>query len=126
LIDAKYALIHGQPHSGEEASAWRHIEDVINRFKAPDWYLFSLPMWNFGFPDVLKHYIDVIVQPGLTFGFGLSEGYAGLVKGNTARAEGSGRKIACDPPHSAELKCHGCIHYRGILGFWRGDCAPVC
>ena len=24
-------------------------------------------MWNFGIPYVLKHYIDVLVQPGLTF-----------------------------------------------------------
>ena len=85
-IDAKYAVIHGQPHTSEQAQAWRRVEDVIARFKAPDWYLFSLPMWNFGLPYVLKHYIDVIVQPGLTFSFSPSEGYAGLVTGKKAAA----------------------------------------
>jgi FMN-dependent NADH-azoreductase len=32
------------------------IEEVIERFKSADWYLFSLPMWNFGVPYVLKHF----------------------------------------------------------------------
>ena len=27
-------------------------------------------MWNFGIPYKLKHYIDLLVQPGLTFGLG--------------------------------------------------------
>jgi FMN-dependent NADH-azoreductase len=40
-IDAKYAILHGQPHTAEQAKAWKHVEDVIARFKAPDWYLFS-------------------------------------------------------------------------------------
>jgi FMN-dependent NADH-azoreductase len=81
VLDAKYAVIHGQPLTDEQAQAWRQVEKVIARFKAPDCYLFSLPMWNFGLPYVLKHYIDVIVQPGLTFSFSPTEGYAGLVKG---------------------------------------------
>ena len=38
-------------------------------------------MWNFGIPYILKHYIDLIVQPGLTFSFSPSEGYKGLVTG---------------------------------------------
>jgi FMN-dependent NADH-azoreductase len=85
-IDAKYAILHGQPHTAEQAKAWKHVEDVIARFKAPDWYLFSLPMWNFGLPYVLKHYIDVIIQPGLTFSFSPAEGYSGLVTGKKAAA----------------------------------------
>jgi FMN-dependent NADH-azoreductase len=85
-IDAKYAILHGQPHTSEEGQAWRHVEGVIARFKAPDWYLFSLPMWNFGLPYVLKHYIDVIIQPGLTFSFSPAEGYSGLVTGKKAAA----------------------------------------
>jgi|SRR3984893_12610324 FMN-dependent NADH-azoreductase len=86
VVEAKYAILHGQPHTTEQAQAWRHVEDVIARFKAPDWYLFSLPMWNFGLPYVLKHYIDVLVQPGLTFSYSPSEGYSGLVTGKKAAA----------------------------------------
>ena len=59
---------------------------MIERFKSADWYLFSLPMWNFGVPYVLKHLIDVIVQPGLTFSFSPTEGYKGLVTGKKAVA----------------------------------------
>jgi FMN-dependent NADH-azoreductase len=86
VVEAKYAILHGQPHTTEQAQAWRHVQDVIARFKAPDWYLFSLPMWNFGIPYILKHYIDVIVQPGLTFSYTPSEGYSGLVTGKKAAA----------------------------------------
>ena len=55
------------------------MEDVIGQFNGADKYLFSLPMWNFGIPYKLKHYIDVIVQPGYTFSFSPEEGYKGLV-----------------------------------------------
>lgn len=85
-VDAKYVIIHGQSHSPEQAEAWKRVVTVIERFKSADWYLFSLPMWNFGIPYVLKHFIDVIVQPGLTFSFSPSEGYKGLVTGKKAAA----------------------------------------
>jgi FMN-dependent NADH-azoreductase len=38
-------------------------------------------MWNFSIPYRLKHYFDVIVQPGYTFSFSPEEGYKGLVTG---------------------------------------------
>jgi FMN-dependent NADH-azoreductase len=86
ILEAKYAVIHGQSHTPEQVKAWKQVEAVIERFKSADWYLFSLPMWNFGIPYVLKHFIDVIVQPGLTFSFSPSEGYKGLVTGKKAAA----------------------------------------
>jgi FMN-dependent NADH-azoreductase len=85
-LEAKYAILQGQSHTPEQAKAWKRVETVIERFKSADWYLFSLPMWNFGIPYVLKHLIDVIVQPGLTFSFSPSEGYKGLVTGKKAVA----------------------------------------
>ena len=78
-VEAKYALLSGQEHTADQRKAWKQVETVIERFKLADWYLFSLPMWNFGIPYVLKHLIDVIVQPGLTFSFSPTEGYKGLV-----------------------------------------------
>jgi FMN-dependent NADH-azoreductase len=83
-IESKYAVMHGQTFTPEQVKAWSRVETVANRFKEPDWYLFSLPMWNFGIPYVLKHFIDVIVQPGLTFSFSPEEGYKGLVTGKRA------------------------------------------
>jgi FMN-dependent NADH-azoreductase len=85
-VDAKYAILHGQPHTPEQATAWKRVTEVIERFKSADWYLFSLPMWNFGVPYVLKHLIDVIVQPGLTFSYSPTEGYKGLVTDRKAVA----------------------------------------
>jgi FMN-dependent NADH-azoreductase len=83
-VDAKYSILHGQAHTPDQAKAWQRVEAVIDRFKSADWYLFSLPMWNFGVPYVLKHLIDVIVQPGLTFSYSPEEGYKGLVTGKKA------------------------------------------
>jgi len=37
-------------------------------------------MWNFGVPYVLKHYIDLITQPGLCFEWSPESGYIPLVE----------------------------------------------
>lgn len=81
VIDSKYVILHGLEHTDEQRQAWSRVEDVISQFTGADKYLFSLPMWNFGIPYKLKHYIDVIVQPGYTFSFSPEEGYKGLVTG---------------------------------------------
>lgn len=79
VINSKYAILHGLEHTDEQRQAWKGVEDVIGKFNEADKYLFSLPMWNFGIPYKLKHYLDVIVQPGYTFSFSPEEGYKGLV-----------------------------------------------
>lgn len=83
-INAKYAIMHGLEHTPAQAAAWRRVADIAEQFKRADRYLFSVPMWNFGIPYVLKHYIDVLTQPGLTFSFSPAEGYKGLVTGKPA------------------------------------------
>lgn len=80
-IDAKYQVLHGQDFSQEQEQAWQAVVDVCNDFKSADKYLISLPMWNFGIPYKLKHYIDVLTQPGQTFSFDPATGYSGLVTG---------------------------------------------
>ena len=79
VIDSKYAILHGLEHTEEQKRAWRAVEALISQFTKADKYLFSLPMWNFGIPYKLKHYIDVLVQPGYTFSYSPKEGYKGLV-----------------------------------------------
>ncbi len=78
-VQAKYAILHGKDHSGEEQLAWQAIEAIIEQFRSADKYLFSIPMWNFSIPYRLKQYLDVIIQPGYTFSFSPEEGYKGLV-----------------------------------------------
>jgi FMN-dependent NADH-azoreductase len=84
VINAKYAILHGEEHSEVQKKAWEAVEEVIANFKTSDHYLISLPMWNFGIPYRLKHFIDVLVQPGYTFSFSQTEGYKGMVTGKQA------------------------------------------
>lgn len=64
-------------------SSWDKVIEVTQRFSSADEYLITVPMWNGGIPWVLKHYIDTISQPGLTFGFG-ADGYFPLLKDKKA------------------------------------------
>jgi len=91
MLNAKYAIMHGESPSVAERAAWGQVERLFQRFNAADKYLFSLPMWNFGLPYMLKHYIDVITQPGLAWSFDPATGsYSGLVKGKAAVVYSSG------------------------------------
>lgn len=81
VIDSKYVILHGLDHTEEQKRAWRAVEDLISQFTGADKYVFSLPMWNFGIPYKLKHYIDVLVQPGYTFSYSPEKGYEGMVTG---------------------------------------------
>lgn len=78
-IEAKYAILHKQPHTDEQRAAWAAVERVVARFAAADRIVLSVPMWNFNVPYVLKHYVDVITQPTLTFSFSPETGYRGLL-----------------------------------------------
>lgn len=62
--------------TGEWAGVMREVE----RLASADKVLLSAPMWNFSIPYPLKHYIDLICQPGLTFRVD-AQGYVGLVTG---------------------------------------------
>lgn len=81
LVTAKYNILHGRPHTPEEAAAWRRVEEIIAQFKAADKYVLATPMWNFSIPYRLKQYIDILVQPTYTFTYSPEEGYRGLVTG---------------------------------------------
>lgn len=81
VLNAKYAVLHGQSHTPEQAKAWGDVVRMVDEFKSADKYLLSLPMWNFSIPYKLKHYIDLLTQPGLAFSFSPEEGYKGLITG---------------------------------------------
>ena len=82
-LSAKYRILHGEEATEDEKKAWRQVEEIIERFKSADKYLFSLPMWNFGISYRLKHYIDILVQPTYTFSV-TENGYEGIVTGKPA------------------------------------------
>lgn len=83
-VGAKAAIAGGGVPAGAQAEAWSEIVATFNRFNAAESYLFSVPMWNAGIPYVLKHYIDIITQPGLLFRLDPRLGYTGLLTGKKA------------------------------------------
>jgi FMN-dependent NADH-azoreductase len=68
-VEAKFAPIFGEPVTTDHREAWTRIEREIEIFKSADKILLASPMWNLGIPYKLKHYIDILVQPTLTFGY---------------------------------------------------------
>jgi FMN-dependent NADH-azoreductase len=115
-IDAKYAVLHGQNPTGDQVRAWQVVTKIAEHFKSADKYVFSLPMWNFGIPYKLKHFIDVLVQPGLTFSFTPADGYKGLVTGKPAVAIYA-RGGAYGPGSGAEGYDSQSAYLRQVLGF---------
>lgn len=79
-VAAKLNIITGQSHSDRQQTAWDQIAEMAGRFSSADRYLFAVPMWNGGVPYRLKHYIDLIHQPGLMFGLDPKAGYHGLLR----------------------------------------------
>ena len=79
-VSGKYALIDGKELFGELKQQWKDIVVYIDQFLSADGYLITAPMWNFNIPYMLKHYIDIIVQPKYLFRY-TEKGIEGLVKG---------------------------------------------
>src|SRR5882757_2316716 len=79
-LEAKYARQSGREFSGAQREAFAVLERMAMRFAMADRVLISTPMWNFGIPYKLKQYIDLIVQPGLTFSFDPNRGYSPLLR----------------------------------------------
>ena len=71
--------------SEAQRAAWAVIERMAVRFALAERLLISTPMWNFGLPYKLKHYIDLINQPRLTFRFDPAIGFIPLLKDRPVR-----------------------------------------
>lgn len=97
--NAKYRVLHQEPFSPEELDRWRQIEKLFAQFAAAELYLFSIPMWNFSIPYKLKHYIDLITQPGLCFKV-TEQGYQGLLTDRQAVVVYSSGGDYHEPPAS--------------------------
>ena len=79
--NAKFAPIFGESLTPEQESIWARVKERVAELDACDKLVVSSPMWNYSVPYALKHYLDIIVQPGLTFGFDLKTMmHVGLLK----------------------------------------------
>jgi len=84
MLNAKYSVISGSDPSADQVSAWSDVKSIFDEFNNADHYLFSVPMWNFNIPYKLKHYIDIITQPGMSWSYTPEDGYKGLMTDKTA------------------------------------------
>jgi FMN-dependent NADH-azoreductase len=78
---AKYAVLSGKAPQGPAEETWKKVIHYTDQLKAADTLLVSTGMWNFSIPYRLKQYIDIIVNPGLTFRYSPQTGFTGLVTG---------------------------------------------
>lgn len=83
-IEGRYGLLMGTPVPAEQAAAWDQLRSLAEHFRSFDGWLMSVPMWNFGLPYRLKHYIDLITHPGMTFRNDAAGNVEGLAAGRTA------------------------------------------
>ncbi len=83
-VAAKINVLVGQDQNAVQKTAWDQIVEIASRFIAADRYLFAVPMWNGTIPYRLKHYIDIIHQPGLLWGLNPETGYFGLLENKHA------------------------------------------
>lgn len=79
VTETKYMTIAGATLDTASQFMWNEIADISKSFVSFDMYVISAPMWNFSVPYKLKHYIDVIMQPGILFKF-TATGVEGLAK----------------------------------------------
>ncbi|WP_437611828.1 FMN-dependent NADH-azoreductase [Erwinia sp. V71] len=83
-VGAKMALFSGGNFTEDQKQVWERTKQVFDRFASADILVFNVPLWNNGIPYKLKQFIDVVTQPGWTFGFDPEKGYSGLLTGKKA------------------------------------------
>jgi FMN-dependent NADH-azoreductase len=113
-VDAKINVMTGQEQSAVQKTAWDQIVDIASRFIAADRYLIAAPMWNGSIPYRLKHYIDIIHQPGLLWGLDPETGYFGLLQNKQATLVLTAGAYADDRPSPA----FGVDHQSTYLNAW--------
>jgi FMN-dependent NADH-azoreductase len=83
-IEGRYGLLMGEPVPAAQEAAWAQLRGIAEHFLSFDTWLFTVPMWNFGLPYRLKHYIDLVTHPGFTFRNDALGNVEGLAAGRTA------------------------------------------
>jgi FMN-dependent NADH-azoreductase len=80
----RYAVFSDQKLTGDGFQAWGHGRALFDGFASAGAYLFNVPLGNAGIPTVLKHWIDIVTQPGWAFGVDPARGCTGLMTGRRA------------------------------------------
>ncbi|MFC3282181.1 FMN-dependent NADH-azoreductase [Litchfieldella rifensis] len=81
---AKYAGLSDTPLTETQKSAWDGLRSLADHLHEADILIFSIPLWNFGIPYKLKHFIDLVSQKDILFSFDAEEGFGGLLNNKKA------------------------------------------
>lgn len=111
---AKMNVIKGAEQDGAGQSAWDEVVAIADRFKDADRYLIASPMWNSGIPYRLKHYIDLVHQPGILWSLDPQAGYRGLLTGKHATLALTSGVYA----HGVAEPAFGVDHHAAYLRMW--------
>ncbi len=79
MIAAKFAVLRSQDATDAQRARWAKAVRLSEAFNHADCYVFSLPMWNYGIPYRLKHYIDIVTLPGQNWSWSKADGYRPLL-----------------------------------------------
>jgi FMN-dependent NADH-azoreductase len=122
LIDADVLSAWGKFQSGqadqvtaEEGRKVNRLGVLSDQFVAADKVIFAAPMWNFGYPPLMKAYMDgAMVVSGKTFKY-TDKGPKGLLENKKAVIlEASGSHFTGTP---IDAFTHASNHLKGILNF---------
>lgn len=124
LIDSDVLSAWGKFQSGqadtvttEEGRKVARLGALTEQFINADKVIFAAPMWNLGYPAMMKAYMDsAMVVSGKTFSY-TPQGPIGLLKGKNKKAvilEASGSHFTGTP---MEAFTHASNHLKGILNF---------
>ncbi len=67
MLESRYNLIRGEPVETGFERRWDELRERVKHLLEFDTWLFSTPMWNFGVPYRLKHYLDLVIHPTMAF-----------------------------------------------------------
>jgi FMN-dependent NADH-azoreductase len=117
-IEAKFAVLRKNEFTPQQQEKWRAVQAVSRRFNAADKYVFSVPMWNFGVPYPLKHYIDVVTLAGENWTWTREQGYRALLSGKRALLIYSSANPfeLTQPPHAADFQKPYLRHWLSFIG----------
>lgn len=100
--------------SHHEASKVQRLGELVDQFLDHDLIVIAAPMWNFGYPPMVKAYIDAVSVAGKTFAY-TDKGPVGLVKDKQAVILEARGGVYIDTPASAVV--HSQTHLSAVLGF---------
>lgn len=84
MLEAKFAVLRSRNATAEQRRRWGEAVQISQRFNRSDLYVFSIPMWNFGIPYRLKHFIDIVTLPEENWSWSREHGYQALLTNKQA------------------------------------------